>query len=305
MKKTVLFALAVSVIAGMSSCNSEKNTVQTMTYNIPTYNLITSVDGTAAPSVAQSVYKINFDLIAATASVATEINVGSTPISFVTDPIKYTGGMYEWQNAYHEIIKISTIKDNNIYDLNCLISSMAYFPAALTGLPAITYPSGSKYLIMSYNVGSNTLVRTFWPDATFSGNTTTTYSDRTGTPKQFTSKEILYRVVMNITDKKATVILYDAKFAEEMPKALDAIILKDLPLTFTNSGYRIDATNVIPEQWEGGTTTPNTTYVFDSFSLNVGGDLTTTIIEYSVMHNAFHGYFEGKCINQLPSSSGL
>lgn len=302
MKKNLLMALVGGAVAIFSSCSTDNGT-STVTYNVPTYNLVTSLDGTGTPAVTQSVYKLDFDLVAKTTTLATEFTAGSNNISFVTDPIAYTGGFYQWNNAYHEIIKFESLKQNNISNITAEVSSMANIPEAIPGLPTISCPVGLKYLVMSYQVGENTQVRTFWSDVTYSGVTSTSYPGPGGINKTYTSEDITYRVVMNPADKKATVIFYNAKFADEMPKPIANIVLKDLPVTFTNHGYKIEGTNITPSIFENGIDVPNTHYVFDNFELNVNGNLTGANIHYKVA-GAFTGTFDGSYIKLVPTADG-
>lgn len=291
MKKSLLFALAAIAVAGFSSCDRNSGVTSTVTFSAQSFNLVTTLDGSADPAVASSIYKFNFDQIAGTGVISTEITNNIKPISFVTDPITYKVMNYQWNNGIHEVIDLETFKTKEIYNLDFQLTTMANIPPVIDGLPAIVIPTGYKYVIASYQVGDNVNVRTFWPDVTFTGSTITSYSFA-GVDKSFNSTDVKYRVVMNPADKKATVILYDARFAEEMPKPITNIVLKDLPVKFTNNGYEISGTEITPVCYEGGVATPNTDRIFNSFTLSVGGDLTEARIDYTVS-NVFRGSFTG------------
>lgn len=297
MKKSLLFALAVGAVAVLSSCDHNSGTTSTVSFNSQTFNLITTMDGSATPAVASSVYKFNFDEIAGTGTIAGEVSNSIQPISFATDPIKYKAYNYQWENAIHQVIDIETFKTKEIYNLDFQITTMAYQSPIVEGLPSTVFPVNRQYVVANYQYGDNVKVRTFWPDVTFRGNTTTTYPGAGGVEKSFSSSEVKYRVIINSSDKKATVILYDAKFAEEMPKPLTNVVLKDLPVTFTNAGYDINGTDITPLVYEGGVGTPNTDRIFNSFSLSVGGDLTEAAISYKVA-NVFNGSFYGSYIEK-------
>ena len=306
MKKSLLLALTVGAVAGLSSCEKNDGPKNSITFSTQTFNLITTLDGSAAPAVVNSVYKFNFDLNAATGIISTEKEISNPirPISFVTDAIKYKVMNYQWNNAIHEVIDLESFKTKDLYNVDFQITTMANIPPVVDGLPSFVYPAGLKYLVSSYQVGDNVRVRTYWPDATFTGNTSTTYPGPGGAMKTFTSADVKYRVIMNSTDKKATVILYDARFAEEMPKPLTNVVLKDLPVKFTNTGYEISGTDITPVCYEGGVGTPNTDRVFNTFTLEVGGDLTVASIHYKVA-NVFTGSFSGSYIEKPQTYPGM
>lgn len=306
MKKIILGAAAVAMMIGVSSCDSKEGT-STMNFPVTTYNHVADMVAGGVPTVVGSTYKFNFDTMAATVTVGAELPISGSNISFVTPSISYTGGMYNYENNYYEVINVNSMvagtasNQATVANLDCQLTSIAYYPPQIEGLPQVSIPYGYKYAVMSYNIGNNYKVKTFWSDMTFKGNTTTHYS-LSGANKEFTSKDVLYRVVMNIKDKKATVILYNAKLAEEMPKPITNIVLKDLPVSFDANGYSINAKDVVPDVYESGVATPNPNFPFDSFTLSSRGDLTSCNIYYSVA-GKYQGEFNGSYVLKVSSSN--
>lgn len=296
MKKALFLTLGLGAVLGLASCSDDQNK-STMTYNVQSYNLVTSVDGSKDPVVAASTYKFDFDMMNTTATVGTEITglgLGAN-VSFVTGSIPYTGGFYYGEDGMlRELIKMESFKQGSIYNMEVQLFTPANVAPEVNGAPKISMPAMGRYLVMNYQSGDNTKVRTFWSDVTFCGTTTTTYQMK-GVDKQFSNKDMKYRVVMDLQNKKATVVFYDAKFAEEMPMSISAIELANLDLTFTQNGYTIEGKNVTPSTYEGDTKVPNTSYVFDNFSLVTVGELTSTTINYEVA-GMYKGSFEGSYI---------
>ncbi|MBD5196764.1 MAG: hypothetical protein HDS89_04820 [Bacteroidales bacterium] len=72
MKKALFLTLGLGAVLGLASCSDDQNK-STMTYNVQSYNLVTSVDGSKDPVVAASTYKFDFDMMNTTATVGTEI----------------------------------------------------------------------------------------------------------------------------------------------------------------------------------------------------------------------------------------
>ena len=50
---------------------------------------------------------------------------------------------------------------------------------------------------------------------------------------------------MNLAEKTADIVIYDAQFAEEMPMKL-TMMLKGLNIEFTREGYVIKGENIVP-----------------------------------------------------------
>ena len=294
MKKALFLTLGLGAVLGLASCSDDQNK-STMTYNVQSYNLVTSVDGSKDPVVAASTYKFDFDMMNTTATVGTDITGLGSSVSFVTGSIPYTGGFYYGEDGMlRELIKMESFKQSSIYNMEVQLFTPANVTPEVNGAPKISMPAMGRYLVMNYQSGDNTKVRTFWSDVTFCGTTTTTYQMK-GADKQFSNKDMKYRVVMDLQNKKATVVFYDAKFAEEMPMSISAIELANLDLTFTQNGYTIEGKNVTPSTYEGDTKVPNTSYVFDNFSLVTVGELTSTTINYEVA-GKYNGRFEGSYI---------
>ena len=250
MKKRLIYALALGAMFSFASCEKENENKSTASYTIPTYSLIVSqnVNGLSdeGKSVAYSPYKFNFDLLKGTVVLAPDLNYGKLPFSFATGDMPYMAGYYYGEDGgLRELIKFESAKQGNIYNIEGQIFTPANLPPYVNGAPAVSVPGDGMYLVMHYYYGSDYEVYTFWKDVTFRGTTTTSYAYE-GENKQFSNKEMSYRVIMDIDAKKATVILYDAKFAEEMPNAISDIEIKDLTLQFNVAGYRIYGENITP-----------------------------------------------------------
>lgn len=296
MKKTLLISAAAVMMLAASCSDSESKSEST--YNIPILNLVTSTDGSSEPVVSGSLYNYKLDQMNSTMEIAAKVSVGNNSyVEFTTNPVTYKPLYYSIGGIVYEVIQAESYlagKTNNgetLNDLYCELTSFVNIPPVIEGLPDISVPVG-KYTFMQYNIGTKYAVRTFWNDLTFKGNTSTTYPGGT-----FSSKEIMYRVVMDVNKNKATVILYNVQLAEKMP-VLTNIVLEDLPLSFNNGGYIIKAENITPKQFEGGSGTPNSNYVFTKFELSSYGDLSTANCNYEV-NGMFTGTFSGSCISPV------
>lgn len=296
MKKSLLICSAFAAL--LTTACSKDNTKSEYSYNIPILNYVSSMDGTGEPVISGSYYNYKMDMVASTMVVSAQVGTSTNGTTqFTTSDLSFQPLYYNIDGSLVEIIKSEsfvagkTDSGDPINDFYCELTSLVNTPPVIPGLPDVVLPN-IKYTYMHYNIGSKYTVRTFWNDLTFSGYTNTSYPGGS-----FESKNILYRVVMNVKEKKATVILYNAQFAENMPE-LTNIVLKDLPIDFKNQGYVIKASNVTPEIYESGEGTPNNKFIFNSFELNSSGDLTSANCYYEV-NGTFNGEFSGSYITTL------
>lgn len=303
MKKTILYGMIAATALTITSCDKESENSYTSTNLIPAYNLFTSADSNEAPFVGLGAY--NFTLKVPDNTF--EMNVSSMPApggttaSFATKAISFISGYITFENKAYEQIKFSsnlpTATGTEISDLNVLLTQAVYRAPEGTGLQDYTPFVPSKtmhYAFMQYKYTDDWSVRTFWPDVTFRGTTTTTYPGMEG---PFVNKTMSYRVVMqrkeNAITNKADVIFYNARFAPKAPEIL--VVLKNLDLKFTQRGYEISGQDVIPYMLEGEGLTETPRYKFNAFTLTVGGDMTTASVSYRVAE-VFKGEFQGSCV---------
>ncbi len=305
--KKLIFAAAGAALVSLASC-SDNNSVSTMSIPVTTYSMITNLVDGGDPVVAGTLYKFNLDMMTGTATVGGELPLSTdNKVTFVTNNLTCAIGTYTFEESYREVIKMESMKagtasnKEDLINFKCDLTQLAYFPKKIQGLPEFSYPTYLRYAVMNFNLGQNYLVRTFWPDMTFRGTTTTSYPASDGSLKTFTNKDVQYRIVMNLKEKKATVILYDVKLAEEMPQTISNIVLSNLDLGFSSSGIYVSGSNVVPSVYEGGVATPNSKYTFDSFQCDMTGDLTTATMCYNVA-GSYSGHFSGSYILKVASN---
>lgn len=291
MKKLLLPILSLGIM--LASCGTDvKDTTKTISYVAS--NLITPLDGSPAYAT-NCVYSFHFNLTQGTASVATDnLIINNSAQTLTTDTVSITNRIYN----SGEVIGINGAKGylNNratpVTDLNMVISSLFYYDQTnapgITGIP-LAYVTPK--VIGKYRIGNEYEVRTFSHDEFFAGKTVTTYPGAEGM-ETFETEGMLYRVVINVKDNTADVVIYNAKFAPKAPE-LTGVILTGLKVAWGAAGYEISGTNLVPSIIEGYAATPNETYKFDSFSFSTTSDnLVSAKIDYSVA-GRFQGAFTG------------
>lgn len=305
MKKALLIGTVALAGLALTSCNDTKTVYSDVkNYPIPTYNLFTDVNGQAAPfvNIGTYTYTIKMPENTISAYVSGMTAPGGGQITFQTAEVALKADMIEMDNnkmAEAISFKTNDIQGNpNVTDVNCLLTQAAYAPGdvKIEGYSRFLPSETQHFTVMSYK-WSNWLVRTFWPDMTFKGRTTTTIP---GQADPFQTGNILYRVIMqrddtNALNGKADVIMYNALFTDKMPEI--TVVIKDLKLDFTPGGYEITGTDVVPYMVEAGALQEAPTHKFNSISLSVTGDLTAMMATYTVA-NVFQGRFAGSSIKR-------
>lgn len=309
MKKFLLGLLPLACVA-ITSCGGGE-TKDTRTYSSPAYNLITSLDGSEEPVVLPSVYNISVDAIASTLTLSCpSLTIPTGTINFTTSPMSAKMGMVTTNNRYSLIYLFKAQEagsgSTDINSVTGYYTQAVYFPnnefgSDRTSLPGYSwyFPTNTYfYLYAQYKIGNSWYVRTFWPDATYHGQTLTTYP---GASEPYKTEDITYRIIMQAKDGaltgKADLIIYDPVFAPTMPIKLGTMRVKGLDITFTNNGYTLTGKDILPELIEGGEwqVYENERFIFKEINGSVGTDLTGLSLSYNV-GGVFGGNFTGSSI---------
>jgi len=310
MKKFLVFGTAVAALLLMSSCmKDDDGNSSSRTALIPAYNLYTPLSGVAAPSVGLARYNFTTAFPAQTITVSTDNMVmpGGTVGSFKCMPLQFDQGQMMVDDINRLTIEFSgsnvSESGSKVTSLNGLITQAAYAPGdqEIPGYKRLIPDNSLQYVIMQYVLDDTWQVRTFWPDMTFRGSTTTTFPGDSGESSTFQNDDIAYRIVMELTKEnaltgKADVIFYNAKFAPNMPGI--TVVLKNLDLKFTTAGYTISGKQAVPYMVEAGELQETPRFKFDNISVECTGDLSSAIITYQVA-TVFKGRFQGQSLAKL------
>lgn len=296
---------------GAVSCNKDSETVNNTTMYVKTYSLATRTG--MAPAVSLTTYAVYVDFVNMKSTVSTDnLSIGGSALSFKTSEMDYKAGYSSalGENQRRSFAQMQgtdvtsqasmpitnmncqltyAATNNNTKLVNSLKSELEQKPISVPN--SLTY-EGSLYVYMQYKLG-DTLIRTFWSDMLYSGTTTTTYPQ---SADPYTTDNITYRVVMNQEATgayKADVYFYNAKFANSDKAPSVNFVLKDLPLTFGDYGFKIEAQNVNPVMLNENT--PNPKYVFNKISITSTSDMAGMSCDYQVA-GVYRGSFNGKTL---------
>lgn len=310
MKKILLTACAGIALA-LGSCTTHVDDT-TQTLSLGTLNLVTPLDGDGAPFFRPQSYNCFFNMTQGRAAVSVaDMSLNNVNYSFATDSVPFT-----WYNVVNDMggvaqyIKMDNLKGkvNNSTELqlrnfNVLITGLFHWNATqVTGVKTYAYPNIMG--IVTYGIGNKFLVQSLQPVSFYRGTTVITPMGNSPITTPYTTDQITYRVVLDPEKKKAEVILYRAKFNENMPE-LVAIVLNDLDVVLKYGTYEVSGTNIVPTTPDAGAQTPNDSYMFEDFKLTfTDTELTKAAIDFNVqikpMGNArFNGSMSGSYLMEI------
>ncbi len=281
MKKKVLIAAFVAPLLLASCLGDPKDTTSTTIY--PIYNMVVPTDGQKEITVSEGKYSLSFNITKQTVEMSADnLKIGDRTGSFLTPTVSYRADAFT----------TSFVADGGTFgndasmpvnDINCTVYSAYYIVPTSVVIPDVIFPRNTFELpIMSYKVGDEYNVYTFYPYPVYGGTTVTT--DDSG--DKYEEKKMKYYFSMDTEKGKADLVIYDAKFSDKMPMSLKALVLKGLDLKFTRQGYEISGENIIPSRVEGNIATPMETFVFEKFLLtSTPGDITSGSAVYNVVNN--------------------
>jgi major membrane immunogen (membrane-anchored lipoprotein) len=308
MKKTAITLMAGCALL-LTSCGTGDNEVkQNITYT--TVNLITdNATGEAvATSGAYTFQLVTKDLYDRTMAVGTsKLTYNNRDHSFTTDPVEFKEIIND--NAIQQCITgLEGLVDNTTPLKDCRIMITGYpkmpgdFNITKAFTPSYTNDKGQQLyipgviihpnigtniypmVVVSYGVGDAYTVRSFTTDAFYKGNTATSYKTQGGEAGSYTTDNIIYRVIMDVENKKAGLVMYNAKFTS-LPQepAKTALYLAGLDVKFVSGGYEISGTDIVPQLPGSEGMLPMDDYTFNSITLRTTDTwLNTVSIDYKV-----------------------
>lgn len=294
MKLNKLLLATLCMGTFMASCNLETDDEDNyMTGTYPCCNLVIPDAGDAFATNAT--YNMAFYYISGNVSVSTSnLSLGYGNFAFTTNIMPCETKLYDVNGSTLDVTTFGT----GSADMNgVLVQNLKGYVSSIVNGLSTNDPVTPLYKftlrvppVLSYKVNHDYTVKTFMPDAIYTGQTSISTMGSSDAP--FTSKDIKYRVVFANDLKTADVIFYNAKFAEMMPITIN-FVLKDLDVKYTKNGYTISGTNLVPYMLEGNSLTEYPNYTFTSFNFtNTSPDLTVGAADYVVM-NRYAGSFQG------------
>lgn len=296
-KSGLSICVSLLMSATLAGCSMDNDKV-TSYFSVSLCNLIIPADESQVPYADSGCeYLINLNHTQATAEVKTDnLNIDGKTLGFTTDEMKYSDlvsqvGYSRKFNGSGSINGGGVISDFSGVETTLFY----YYPTAIPGVVGVT--PIDKQVILSYKVNDEYTVKTFPQDVYYGGETVTRFN-MMGQSQTFSNKEPIYRIYFANDMKTATVVIYNVKFAEQMP-ALKALVLKDLDVTYSSVGFTITGEDLVASYLDGEGLTKYEIYPFRSFKfISASTDLVkgecNFIVENTKMPGAlFYGSFTG------------
>lgn len=305
MKKQLFFGiLALSLGMSMTSCDKDGKEEMTTQISVTAYNLFSPLSGTGTVSTAYTNYSLSLKYPDNTMTLWVDnmsLPDGGTG-SFTLNPIEFTNESNNAGQAYSIKNPAPTGTGATVTNLSATVTNKFNVPPTIENLnypyivpSSVSYPP--YFMVADYTLNNSTRVRTFWPDVDFKGKTTIVTQ---GLSTNYENEDMSYRVVMgrdeqtNALGNTATLLIYDAKFAEAMPSQT-VIVLEGLTLTFNATGWRISGQNIVPKMYSDGNLVDFPAFPFNSIDMSSTGNMTSVSCIYTV-RGTYYGTFTGSCI---------
>ncbi|MBD5218450.1 MAG: hypothetical protein HDS73_08200 [Bacteroidales bacterium] len=289
MKKSILFA---SLCAGLilTACSTE-DPVYTSTQGFNVANLILPINENEDPFVQTGTITFEVESYSQMLKVATsELIINNKNYSFNTQQMSY--GITEY-GGFSFAAPYVYDGDNRIQSLRGVVTYNINNPKSLGIDSNISGVNGvadfGVACLVQYNIPDVAVVKTIQREAYYAGTVDTSVSGQ----DPFTSKSAIFRVILDLEKRNATVVVYNAKFNSQMPQL--TFVLKDLDLIYTDNGYEIKGEEIVPIGADGS---PYPGFPFNTFHFVAkGNDLSAADIDFTVS-GRFKGKFSGSFLSQ-------
>lgn len=280
LKKILYFGL---VAAFMASCTNSKPIP--ISYGATENVHIVDPNGNISTSKAMVNMLYEYSESVGELSVG-NLKLGNESVSVTCNQVKADlltttmGEVFLWKPTS---VTNSNITDfGNAYTLFC--SRLFVYPSPF---PGILNSAVTRFIFAGFTANGYT-VKTFPEQTYYAGKFE---ANMPGIITAFTSEDPYIAVNMDLSNMKASVVIYDAQFASGMPKI--HMFIDGLDIILTTKGYQITGSNVIPSQLEGGNKTPNPKYTISEFNFsNQSTDLTVITLDFTLANGA-EAHFKG------------
>lgn len=296
MRKSLLL-LPLATLLSLTSCLGNGSDQVTSKFGLVTLNLITDFE-TETTTASAGAYMFNLDMVNYLGEVTTSNLVfNNTASTLITEksPFSATAYFYYFKNLTGIVSGGASLPMNQCK----MLVTPYYFPLLQTqddiqkyNLSGYPY-AGKEYnaLASKYYLGNRYLVQTFQIDTFYQGTTTSTYPGGSAT-----NRDIVYRLTLNLNNKTATMIMYNAKFSESDREPTKDIIINNLQVAYSQYGLTVTGQDIVPDMYEGGSSTPYENYIFKNIQFQTTGDLLTDCTLHFEVGENYSGTFIGSYI---------
>ena len=248
--KKILFLSSLAMGILLPSCNTGDGET-TSTGSFASYNLITNLDN-GDIQVSKNTYNFEINWTKALGEISSEsLIINNSNWQFTTEPstLYYYGSMFM-------ILPQGYVMGN--YSLPLNDASFLISPVCNYGYPGIYFnttpvpgyanlPSNSQYMITTYKIGNQYQVSTFITDAFFYGDSTIIKEGENSSPA--TRKDICYRIVMDVPNKKADLLIYKEETdVNDQTTTTGVGVVQGLDIEYKDAGYLITGSDIVMKE---------------------------------------------------------
>lgn len=284
MKKQLLSGAFAALALVAVSCSGGADH-QTLNYDIDLANLVTdSQNGNT--EITDATYAFLFDYTNSEMQMRiSNLNIDGKRLNFLSpEDVKFTESTYaQGLVTKFALPSMSALSSaTTATDLSGEISTAYNYNPVLNLITNVW-----RRFVISYKIDNRYTVQTFEKSTFWKGSTVTSYV-MGNTHKEFTTSAPVYSVDMDLENMTATVIIYNAQFAQEMP-TVSIMKIEGLKVTCSAGKYSVAGSDMVPQVYEGGAWTPNTKFTFNNFTLTTtNSSLTSGSASFTVA-----GMFQG------------
>lgn len=288
MIKTILPALLISALL-LPSCNDKDEGVDyNYSTNVGALNIISNLsDGTTTVSKSNYIFAFNNEGSVNSAG----IKIGDADYSLSIPSTKYAtngytfllgkvNGTFSGGGSYYDVL-----------GANFYLTTLFYIPYNTP----FSYPG--EITVAQYKIGDQYQITTFQETTCFSGDLLVTYNYNK-IPQNYSEKEVLYQLSLNLADMTASIVINNAKFSQiptEQPKNM--LRIDGLTLEFKNGLVYAKGADIVPKVYDGSIFDDYTDFLFETIDFHsVTRDLTKGEVNFIMKDkngNTFNGVFSG------------
>lgn len=285
MKKLLLSGVAGCIVA-LSSCSTNDYHLTDPT-NIGTLNVITTADGTT--TISKGAYTVsrtwtNDDISGNVSAYGLQLTPDVTT-NFSTKDQVFKEDTYSNYAFFQDAV--SNTQNVTLKNADFLMTRYYYWPdinSFINQQDRVEYAYPGFIMVANYQIGETYKVCTFQPKTCYKGTTNTSYTVM-GQTSTYTTEDIPYLLSVNLEDKTAKLVMFQAKFSSsEREPTKDQVILEGLTLSYENGVIKASGTDIVPLMVEGGASTPNENYTFSSVEFVTTNDILTECEINYVVH---------------------
>lgn len=286
MKRLTLGLIALAGLA-LTSCdlNSEQSAKNTLTVG----NLVTPLAG-GETVASEGTYSFDLNFTQQTGIIgASKLSFDGSDHTFTASDASMTMGYLSNATAGNiviALIKNPTIRIDGSSGLTVTNSQFLFTGGAI----------GQQCLVANYQIGNEYRVRTFPINTVYVGETQTTYPEgMTGETGSYKNSSMGYYVSIDIKNKKADVVIKDAKFSNSNNEPVKDVLIEKLDVVFSDGYYAIHGENITPKLLEGANFTEYPSFNIKSFDLTTANpEFSAANIRYTVLHTMTVGNGDNK-----------